>query len=103
MLTKNTFFFSVISYDGSFQVEGNGAYLSLYGWSVGSHCVEYYIIENFGEFAPCGPGANNIKGTFESDGDLYTFCTTPGGAGCIDKKGKSHVQYISRRHTKRSI
>lgn len=94
--------FSVLSYDGSFEVEGNGAYLSLYGWSVGSHCVEYYIIDNYGKYAPCGPGAKDIKGTFESDGNLYTFCTTPGGAGCIDKKGKSHVQFISRRHTKRT-
>lgn len=92
----------MLSYDGTFEVQGNGAYLSLYGWSIGSHCVEYYVIDDWGQYAPCGPGAKYIKGTFESDGDLYTFCTTPGGAGCIDKKNKSHVQFISRRHTKRS-
>ncbi|PWN31524.1 concanavalin A-like lectin/glucanase [Meira miltonrushii] len=92
----------VLSYDGTFEVQENGAYLSLYGWSVGSHCVEYYVTDNWGEYAPCGPGPDDVKGTFESDGDLYTFCTTPGGQGCIDGKGESHVQFFSCRHTKRS-
>lgn len=74
-----------------FEVEGNGVYLFLYGWFVGSYCVEYYIIDNYGKYVFCGLGVKDIKGMFESDGNLYIFCIMLGGVGCIDKKGKFYV------------
>ncbi|PWN34978.1 concanavalin A-like lectin/glucanase, partial [Meira miltonrushii] len=88
----------VFTFDGQFEVSGNGAYLALYGWSVGSKCVEYYVVDNWGQYPPCG---SDSKGTLQSDGDTYTFCTVMGGP-CVDNSSQNHIQYWSRRHTKRS-
>ena len=78
---------------------GNGAYLALYGWSVGNQCVEYYVVDNWGQYPPCG---SESKGNFESDGDTYTICTVSIKGPCVDGSGQNHIQFWSKRKTKRS-
>ncbi len=62
----------IIGYSGKFNGGSNGL-LAVYGWTRDS-LVEYYIVENYGEFMP-PPGGISL-GTFESDGGTYTIYKT---------------------------
>ncbi|KAK0250921.1 hypothetical protein LTR91_003048 [Friedmanniomyces endolithicus] len=62
-----------ITYSASYSAGGSGSYLSVYGW-VNSPQVEYYIVENYGDYNPCSSGVTQL-GSVYSDGSSYTVCT----------------------------
>lgn len=64
---------SSISYTGAFNGGSNG-YLSLYGWTRSS-LIEYYVVENYGDYTPPGNGASSA-GTVTTDGGTYNLYRT---------------------------
>ncbi|KAM3421621.1 Endo-1,4-beta-xylanase [Cercospora zeina] len=90
-----------ISFDATFNPQNNGnAYLTVYGWTR-SPLVEYYILENIGEYNPCA-SSSQPKGTVTVDGSSYEICqNTRTNAPSIDGT-QTFQQYISVRQSKRS-
>ncbi|KAI4717437.1 hypothetical protein E4T48_06356 [Aureobasidium sp. EXF-10727] len=64
-----------ITYSSQYSASG-GSYLSVYGW-INSPQAEYYIVESYGSYNPCGAGQSGVTqlGTVSSDGGTYTVCT----------------------------
>ncbi|KAI6344748.1 NAD(P)H-dependent D-xylose reductase (XR) [Pyricularia grisea] len=60
-----------VTYSGTFNPVNNGnAYLCIYGWTQ-NPLVEYYILENYGEYNP-GNSAQS-RGTLQAAGGTYTL------------------------------
>ncbi|PYH44564.1 glycoside hydrolase family 11 protein [Aspergillus saccharolyticus JOP 1030-1] len=88
-----------ITYSGSWtSTDNSNSYLSVYGWTT-SPLVEYYILEDYGEYNPGSAGT--YKGSVYSDGatyDIYTATRT--NAPSIDGTA-TFPQYWSIRQSKR--
>jgi oligosaccharide reducing-end xylanase len=61
----------IICYAGKFNGGRNGL-LAVYGWTKDS-LIEYYVVENYGEWVP--PGSTSL-GSFDSDGSTYNIYKT---------------------------
>ncbi|KAF8313834.1 xylanase A [Clavulina sp. PMI_390] len=87
-----------VTFSGSWSTTGN-AYLSLYGWST-SPLVEYYVMEDFGDYNP--GSAATYKGSYTSDGATYYMYTdTRTNAPSISGTA-TFPQYLSIRQSKRT-
>jgi len=64
----------VVDYRAKAFDPGRNGYLTLYGWSV-DPLVEYYVVDNWGDFTPPGQDAKPL-GTVESDGGTYRVYRT---------------------------
>jgi len=83
------------------------AYLSCYGWisngagsSNTTNLVEYYIIDNYGEYNP-GPDGGTLKGSATIDGATYNFYEKTRTGPSI-KGNTTFTQYFSIRASKRT-
>jgi endo-1,4-beta-xylanase len=91
----------VVRYKAHAFVAGTNGYLALYGWST-DPLVEYYVVENWGDFTPPGGTAISL-GTVTSDGGTYRLYRTrrinqPSIAGTA-----TFSQYWSVRSAKRPV
>ena len=91
----------VVRYRANAFVPGTNGYLALYGWST-DPLVEYYVVENWGDFTPPGGDAVSL-GTVTSDGGTYRLYRTqridqPSIAGTA-----TFSQYWSVRSAKRPV
>ncbi|KAG8626650.1 hypothetical protein KVT40_005595 [Elsinoe batatas] len=65
-----------INFKGSYSPGSSRSYLAVYGW-INNPQAEYYVVESYGSYNPCGAGQSGVKqlGTLQSDGATYTVCT----------------------------
>ncbi|KAH0382767.1 endo-1,4-beta-xylanase, partial [Aureobasidium melanogenum] len=91
-----------ITYSASYTASG-GSYLSVYGW-INSPQAEYYIVESYGSYNPCGAGQSGVTqlGTVSSDGGVYTVCTDTRTNEPSITGTSTFTQYWSVRQTKRT-
>ncbi|KAK1986080.1 family 11 glycosyl hydrolase [Colletotrichum cereale] len=89
-----------IKYSGSFAPVNNGnAYLTVYGWTR-NPLIEYYIVENHGDYNPGSAGT--LKGQVTADGSNYKlYQATRTNAPSIDGT-KTFQQFWAVRDSKRS-
>lgn len=91
---------SNIAFDATFSPTDNGnAYLSVYGWTT-SPLIEYYIVENLGEYDPGSAGT--YKGTVESDGSTYKIYTAERTNAASIEGTSTFTQFWSIREDTRS-
>ncbi|PPR00869.1 hypothetical protein CVT24_000320 [Panaeolus cyanescens] len=88
----------VLTYSGQYSYNGN-SYLAVYGWTR-NPLIEYYIVENFGNYNP-STGASG-KGTVTLDGSVYDLAvSTRTNQPSIDGT-RTFQQFWSVRRNKRS-
>ena len=89
------------TYECDFHPTNNGnAYMGVYGWTTNSKLVEFYILDNYGEYEPGGPYSEGYyeKGTFEIDGGTYKIYEKwQYDAANITGIDQTFVQYFSVR------
>lgn len=98
------------SYAANFNPKNNGnAYMGVYGWTTGSKVVEFYIMDNYGEYEPgLSPISEkdqpfNYKGTYWFDGGYYNIYTTlRDGKKDINGNISTFDQYLSVRNNPRT-
>ncbi|KAH7130456.1 endo-1,4-betaxylanase [Dendryphion nanum] len=87
-----------ITYSGTYNPQGN-SYLAIYGWTT-SPLIEYYVVENFGNYDPSSQATN--KGTFTVDGSSYKIAQSTRVNQPSIEGTKTFEQFWSVRVNKRS-
>ncbi|GJC96701.1 endo-1,4-betaxylanase [Colletotrichum higginsianum] len=89
-----------IKYSGTWSPVNNGnSYLTVYGWTK-NPLIEYYIVENHGEYNPGSAGT--LKGQVTSDGSVYKlYESTRTNAPSIEGT-KTFKQFWAIRENKRT-
>ncbi|KAF5524913.1 Endo-1,4-beta-xylanase 1 [Colletotrichum aenigma] len=89
-----------IKYSGTWAPVNNGnSYLTIYGWTR-NPLIEYYVVENHGEYNPGSAGT--LKGTVTSDGSTYKlYESTRTNAPSIDGT-QTFKQFWAIRDNKRT-
>jgi endo-1,4-beta-xylanase len=87
-----------ISYSGSYQYNGN-SYLAVYGW-MRNPLVEYYIVENFGNYDPSSEAT--VLGTVNCDGSTYKLASSWRYSKPSIDGTQTFQQYWSIRQNKRT-
>lgn len=89
-----------ITYSGSYSPGSSGSYLAVYGW-INNPQAEYYIVESYGGFNPCGSGVTQL-GSIQSDGATYVQCTDTRTNQPSITGTSTFTQYWSVRQSKRT-
>ncbi|RAL06699.1 glycoside hydrolase family 11 protein [Aspergillus homomorphus CBS 101889] len=88
-----------ITYSGTWAPVNNGnSYLSVYGWTT-NPLVEYYILEDYGDYNPASAGT--FRGTVYSDGATYNIYTATRTNAPSIQGTATFNQYWSIRQSKR--
>ncbi|RYY29418.1 MAG: 1,4-beta-xylanase [Sphingomonadales bacterium] len=91
----------IVGYNAGVFNPGSNSYLTLYGWST-NPLVEYYVVENWGNFTPPGSGGT-FMGTVSSNGGTYNIYRTQRVNQPSIISNATFYQYWSVRTAKRSL